>query len=89
MGSTLSQYDGITHAVPFRLLHAWKRLFCRVNIHAFDEVAGGPDHYLSCDACGLVVNIASIDRSYVNGGQAGRTCRDPAVREAHSRGQRQ
>lgn len=54
-------YRGITHAVPRWLLFVWKRLFCRMEWHAFDEVASVDRHYLSCDACGLVVDIKGIN----------------------------
>lgn len=41
---------------------------CPREMHCFDEVlssGGGPyDHYLSCDACGLMVLIHSIDAQY-------------------------
>lgn len=42
----------------------WRRWFCRREYHLFSEVltAGFPDfnHYLSCDACGLAVEIGKI-----------------------------
>ena len=57
-------YHGITHAVPSWLLPIWKKSFCRKNIHAFDEVGGQDMNYLSCDACGLMVNIESVDTTY-------------------------
>lgn len=88
MNSKLSEYEGITHAVPHWFLVAWKRLACRRNVHAFDEVAGSADHYLSCDACGLIVNIASLDHSYVDSEPASSqpaawlSWRTPAARRA-------
>ncbi len=42
----------------------WRRFFCQREIHLFDEVwSGGGDapHYLSCDACELVVHIAGFE----------------------------
>lgn len=53
---------GVTHHVPYRLLPLWKRLCCARGWHALDEVispAGDPVHYLSCDACDLIVPLPS------------------------------
>jgi len=57
---------GITHALPMWALPLWRRIMCRRNLHVFDEVTsscGG--HYLCCDACDLIVNIESIDASWI------------------------
>lgn len=71
-GEAASGYHGITHHVPQRMLPLWRRVMCSRGWHAWDEVwrpalpAGeGSSHDLSCDACGLVVEIASIDDQYV------------------------
>ena len=58
------RYHGITYwpALPLWVLGLWKRIMCRRNCHVFDEVvSSGDHHYLICDACQLVVNIASIE----------------------------
>jgi transcription initiation factor TFIIIB Brf1 subunit/transcription initiation factor TFIIB len=52
------------------LLKPWKKIMCKRDIHVFDEVVsfgGGRRHELVCDACGLVVNIESIDDQYTTG----------------------
>jgi len=41
---------------------------CKREMHLWDEVLSGGcpwEHYLVCDACGLMVNIESIDDRYV------------------------
>jgi hypothetical protein len=56
------------------LLPMWKKFLCKKNIHCFDEVFSpyhqfGEDHsrhYLSCDACDLIVDIKKIDTTYSN-----------------------
>lgn len=65
------RYEGLTHLVPYRLLPLWQRVMCRRQWHAFDEVASSQEHYLSCDACGLSVNIDSIDHTYFDPSDAG------------------
>jgi hypothetical protein len=72
-------YEGITHGVPFGqaqrfcrvqswahsvLLRAWKRRHCPGGRHALDEVWSGADHFLHCDACGLMVHIARVEVTY-------------------------
>lgn len=46
----------------------WRKLFCKRKMHLFDEVfsSGGDDwnHYLVCDACGLMVEIKQISEQY-------------------------
>lgn len=68
----MSKYYGITHGKPtwgwYLALH--RRLYCSRNIHMFDEVwtVGDPEdftHYLSCDACDLMVEIDRISEEYV------------------------
>lgn len=58
-------FHGITHYVPVQLTPLWRETLCRVNTHLFDEVlswaTSPPEHYLHCDACGLVVYIAKIE----------------------------
>ena len=68
-------YEGMTHGVPFgqaqrcyrlqtalhnALLRAWKKHRCPTGRHAFDEAAGN-EHFLHCDACGLMVHIARVE----------------------------
>jgi hypothetical protein len=68
-----SEFHGITHARGFsRLTYwLWRKLKCeRSGVHLLDEVRspGGTDgweHYLSCDACGLMVEIARISTEYI------------------------
>jgi hypothetical protein len=73
MSYPADKYQGITHGVPNRLLESedfiqrWKKNRCSKGIHLFDEVWSCTDHYLSCDACDLIVNIDNIDKSYVRG----------------------
>lgn len=56
-----NKYHGITY--PKQDPAKWKG--CVKNQHLFDEVLGCGGHYLSCDCCGLIVNIKSIDTQYV------------------------
>lgn len=35
----------------------WRKVFCRIGFHLWDEVKSGKDHYLFCDACGEAVEI--------------------------------
>lgn len=61
-----NKYMGITYPKIFRgklSLALWKRFGCTKNKHLFDEVWSPADHYLYCDACGLIVNIDSIRES--------------------------
>jgi len=50
-------YQGFTHCVPSWLLPLWRRIFCRRDWHAWDEVLSDDRHYLGCDACGRHVDI--------------------------------
>ena len=55
------EYHGLTHIpVPKILLSCWNHFLCKRNIHLFDEVKSTELHYLSCDACDLMVIITSI-----------------------------
>jgi len=64
--TSTSKYRGITHGLPRFLLKPWKSIMCKKEIHVFDEVWGSlPEHYLHCDACGLIVNIKGIDESWI------------------------
>lgn len=63
----MNSYVGITYpkflswkiwAKPIN--HLWKKFLCNRNIHLFDEV-WSQEHYLSCDACDLIVYIALIE----------------------------
>lgn len=67
-----SRYIGLTHEVSSEDLPRWKQEKCSQNIHCFDEVLSyltqeekdqgfGPEHYLVCDACGMMVEIAKIE----------------------------
>lgn len=68
----MSNYRGITHGLPTWswLLWTWRKLLCARDIHMFDEVSSAGDeegwnHYLSCDACNLMVEIGRISDEYV------------------------
>ena len=62
----MNKYMGITHCLPLFLCKPWKAMMCKRKIHIFDEVeCSDGDHHLVCDACQLIVNIESIDNSYV------------------------
>jgi len=51
------KFYGYTHHVPIFLHSFWRKLFCRINWHLFDEVTTLEHHYLYCDACDEVVPI--------------------------------
>ena len=60
------KYHGITYCpvLPLWAFWVWKKIMCRRQYHLFDEVvSSGDHHYLICDACQLVVNIASIEEA--------------------------
>ena len=67
----LNRYRGITYPSFLRnkfIQKLWRRYMCKREIHLFDEVLSGGNpwsHYLVCDCCQLVVNISSIDTSYL------------------------
>lgn len=53
-------------SVPYFIYNAWRKKLCTRGFHLFDEVFSYPDeNYLNCDACGLVVNIADVDETWV------------------------
>lgn len=54
------RYRGLTHPVPAWALITWRWLMCWRGMHAFDEVCSDK-HYLSCDACGITVDIGDDD----------------------------
>ena len=62
-----SPYFGITHKVPRVLFSWWRRRVCPKGWHVFDEIRrfGEEDHYLSCEACRLMVHIEAIEVTYV------------------------
>lgn len=71
------RYYGMSHLhLPGWMVRLWKRFMCGRGYHLFDEVAtvvtedekqnGFMDHYLSCDACELSVEISRIDDQYVD-----------------------
>ena len=39
---------------------------CKNGVHLWDEVLSDDSHYLTCDACGLVINFRSkdVDRTH-------------------------
>jgi len=63
------KWRGMTYPKIFtnKLVHfLWKRYLCPQEKHLFDEVEsgiGGGDieHYLHCDACGLMVYIDKVE----------------------------
>jgi len=58
---------GITHKLPTYewVLFLWRKINCSRNWHLFDEVFDSEyEHYLSCDACNLVIYIDKIDNTY-------------------------
>ena len=61
----MNEYRGITYPKIFRfgfMLRLWRWFNCRRNMHLFDEVESGDEHYLYCDACGkLYVFIDRIE----------------------------
>jgi hypothetical protein len=60
----MNNYRGITYFkfLDNRFFHwLFKKYFCGKNIHLFDECESLDDHTLYCDACGLTVNIESIE----------------------------
>ncbi len=60
----MNNYRGITYFkfLDNRFSHwLFKKYFCGKNIHLFDECESLDDHTLYCDACGLTVNIESIE----------------------------
>lgn len=54
----------ITHKVPIGLLWLWKKIFCRVGWHVFDEVQSD-EHYIVCDACDLIIYVDRISMKYM------------------------
>lgn len=61
-------YYGISYFsfLQFEFIYKfWKKYFCKKNIHLFDEVWNIENHYLVCDACGLIVHIDHIDTQYM------------------------
>ena len=63
-------YYGFTYPKMFSfklILWVWKKINCNRNIHLFVEVWGPEQHYLTCDACNLIVNITTISEEYTDG----------------------
>jgi len=65
----LAKYVGITYPGFlcwkiwwWAVSRLWKRFLCSWNIHLFDEVISS-EHYLNCDACGLMVHINKVETS--------------------------
>jgi hypothetical protein len=44
------------------ILNLWNKTLCKTGWHLFDEVISDT-HYLSCDACGLIVIIKKDGRN--------------------------
>lgn len=64
-----NKYYGITHFkfLDFYFIYKiWKILFCKRNIHLFDEVYSIDKHYLFCDACELEVHINTVNTNFVD-----------------------
>lgn len=51
----MSKYHGITYK------KSWKPN-CKKGQHILDEVESIDDHYLYCDACGLMIHIKKIEK---------------------------
>ena len=69
MTGSRTKYIGLTYPKIFTnapALWLWQRFMCPNKKHLFDEVLSywgepnDPQHYLSCDACGLRVDISEI-----------------------------
>jgi hypothetical protein len=68
----MGKYRGMTHARGFNRITywLWRKLKCeRRDVHLFDEVMTvdheeGWNHFLSCDACNLMVEIGRINDQY-------------------------
>ena len=69
------KYHGITYVrLSKKERKWWRKKMCKRGVHCFDEVLssaggkpedGGWHHYLNCDCCNLIVEIAGIDKTYV------------------------
>jgi hypothetical protein len=62
-------YYGFTHGkkTKKRKLRKWRKRKCVKGIHLWDEVLSGGApwrHYLVCDACGVMIDIAGVDTTY-------------------------
>lgn len=95
MNSSTNNYDyyGITHArgnnrVTYWL---WRKLKCeRRNVHLFDEVftvgdEDGWNHFLSCDACDLMVEIGRVSEEYTKGNDLLNTSPDVDTKDTRRR----
>lgn len=59
MKRKISKYEGITYDPK-------GKFDCKKGIHKLDEVSNCYDeHYLVCDDCELMINIASIDKTWM------------------------
>lgn len=65
MTHPLSSDDRLDEEAHNIILQAWKASNCIQGIHLFDEVLSsgdkGPEHYLHCDACGVIVYIERVE----------------------------
>ena len=43
----------------------WRRWLCVQGVHLWDETWSPDEHAFVCDACNLIINIESIDDTYV------------------------
>ncbi len=62
----LEGYQGFTYTNWSSILHRlglWKRWFCPVGSHLWDECLSSTGHYMVCDACDIEIVIAEI-RAY-------------------------
>ena len=65
----MSKYNGITY---FKFLQnrffrwLFKKYFCKKGIHLLDECLSD-EHYLHCDACGLIIYIEKIEKEMIIG----------------------
>lgn len=68
----MTEYHGFTYPKARYKKHH-KRMCLRGN-HLFDEVLSGDgSHCLVCDYCKIVINIASVDKTYYKYAEAKRT----------------
>ena len=71
---------------PSFALPLWRVLFCRRRIHLFDECTSSTGTwYLSCDACDLMVHIASVEGTYVDDAKICPIDDDPKWRQIDER----
>ena len=57
----VSYPTGFRNEWPDLFYRLWKKIFCKRGLHLFDEVTSLDEHYLYCDACGLMVGIEYME----------------------------